>query len=255
MNYVKGLTIVLSALIFTNNIVAQESKQPTLILWQPNRQCKTLNIPAGEKPPVCDVVVIDGFRVGSIEYKGIYLAVAFLGQDGRIVADTYIANNTGDRMLVDPRNWRIGHYRDNDTANPKSLINQSAIPPQKIADSIQKRVRWANALAAFGAGMARSTTTSDVNGTVYSNGSTGTYTGQVTTTTPDYAAQRRATIQNEQRSRDAEGKSDSILSTALLPNTVFDKQDISGLVYFKREKKAKYSKVCIILNEIGFFFE
>lgn len=72
---------------------------------------------------------------------------------------------------------------------------------------------------------------------------------------PDYGAQNRAANQNASRSRSAAARADNVLSTALLPNTVFDKGKISGLVYFKRSKKARYGIVCFVINDVGYFFD
>lgn len=252
----KHLWCIFCLLLFATSAIAQTEK-PVLISWTPESDCAKDTIGAGEHP-VCDSVISDGALVRSISYNGIYLAVSFVDDGKYVVADIFVSNDSGGRILVDPQNWIIAHYGSQDdflTSKP-AILKAYAVPPLKIANKVASRVRWANALSAFAASMSTTTTTGTASGTVRDNqGNSGTYTSRTESIGPDYAAQNRAAVGNAERSRSAAQRADNIMSTALLPNTVLDKSKMSGLVYFERSKKAKYGIVCFVINKVGYFFD
>lgn len=167
--------IVLSLLVLAGKGFGQQGGQdkapPTLISWRPAVDCAEPS-PTDEKP-ACDSIISDGAAVRSISYKGTFLAVSFVDNGRYVVADVFVTNDSGERMLVDPRHWVIAHYNsEQDFLDRKTpLAKGPAIDPSDVAQKIVSRIRWANALSAAGAGMQTQT------GTVTTNtGASGTVT-------------------------------------------------------------------------------
>lgn len=237
----KRLILFTLFLFCATSVFSQEKR--TLIVWAEGEKCKEIN--EDLQGVVCDTFIVDGSVVRSISYQGINVASKVSDNGDNVVGDFYIYNNSEKRILVLSRPSSITLYRSKEEfMNRKDfLISAFAIPPEKIASKIQNKVIWANALNQFGANM--QTQQAQIN----SNGKT------ATVTMPNTQAQQNAARQNEQRTLEANDKSASILSSALKQNTVFVQSSISGLVYFKRHKKATFGIVFISIDDKDFAFD
>jgi hypothetical protein len=134
---------------------------------------------------------------------------------------------------------------------------------QKIIQADNRRAGWANAINAFGAGMATQqvTTQTNTNGTVNAYGSDGTYananyngTSTSTTSVPNYAAQAQAR-ENIRRRREAIAEeAQSLSQSSLLANSLAGGQSISGSVYFQFDKKVEEAVLTLMIDHVTYEF-
>lgn len=238
--------LIILATFFLCSISVFSQNKHTLIVWAEGDKCKEINNDLQDVDNlVCDTFIIDGSIVRSITYQGISIASKVFDNKENIVGDFYIYNGSGNRVLALSKPSTITLYRSKEEfINRKDyLISAFATPPEKIVDKIENRVIWANALNQFGANM--QTQQAQIN----ANGKTATLT------MPNIPAQQNAAIENNRRTASAIDKSASILSTALRQNTVFNQTSLSGLVYFKRHKKASFGIVFISVDDKDFAFD
>jgi hypothetical protein len=137
------------------------------------------------------------------------------------------------------------------------------VPYQKIVQADNRRAGWANAVNAFGAGMATQqvTTQTTSNGTVNATGSDGTYangtyngTSTSTTSVPNYAAQAQAR-ENIRRRREAIAEeAQSLSQSSLQANSLLSGQTISGSVYFKFDKKVEDVILTLLIDHVSYDF-
>jgi hypothetical protein len=188
------------------------------------------NQPQPAKPPTitwkkddpnCDLIVVEGSRYRIIKRDGLFIAFEFVESRDLYVAAVYVANDSDGRVLVDPQSSILALWKD---VKKEAYEIVAPTPPEKVAKKIESRARWANALRAFGAGMATTQTT--------------TYTGSdsVTTIAPDLEARSRADRQNAETTGQAEDKAAGVMSAALKANTLFSKEYVSGEIYFQKKK-------------------
>jgi hypothetical protein len=137
------------------------------------------------------------------------------------------------------------------------------VPYQKIIQADNRRAGWANAINAFGAGMATQqvSTQTNTNGTVNAYGSDGTYananyngTSTSTTSVPNYAAQAQAR-ENIRRRREAIAEeAQSLSQSSLLANSLAGGQSISGSVYFQFDKKVEEAVLTLMIDHVTYEF-
>lgn len=241
-------------LIFAFSVFGQNdetSKEKKLIAWGVNPQCAEVDKLITKDDYVrCDSFVFDGETVMSILFNNIYVATSLSVVNGYIVADVYVGNNTNRRILVSPDESVIVYYNSEADykASKDDIGIKDAIPPSAIAKKLVNRVRWANAITSASASMQNTTAT-----VTSQNSQTGTT--RSTVTVPNTQAQRQAEQQNTNRSKNAENQAGNIMASALKPNTVFEKDRISGLVYFKLNKKAKYAQMWLVIDDTYFIFD
>lgn len=149
----------------------------------------------------CTHQYIEGQKFKMLTGDGLTVIVSMATTEKYSRADVSVFNGGTAAVDVLPRDFHLEEV----TPKPKPLAYVDAA---KIIKSDQRRVAWGNALIAMGGGMARqrSTTTTNSSGTVNASSSdgssaTGTYNGTSTATTssPDYAAQERASQTIQQR--------------------------------------------------------
>jgi len=132
---------------------------------------------------------------------------------------------------------------------PKPELREP-VPVDQIARSVRNGSRWRAALVAGLAGMATTTTTTQGSGTFNtSTGGSGTFQGTATTTSPDSATTQRAAADLSRIHGRAEQRSQDLLASALRDNSVFAGSEVSGFVYFKRDRGHDAS--CILRVIIG----
>lgn len=255
-------------LFLLGSVFAQEStptpevKLANRVMWDATKECiLSISLKKIEKKPLieCDSFVQEGSTVKAIRYEGISLAVILADDGDYLVADTYVFNNSDDRVLVDPNLSQMLLWKDGDTKKvPETL---TPIAGTEIAKKITNRIAWANALGALGASMQTQTSTvqSTSNGTatVTGNGqsATGVYSGtsQATITTPNTQAQVAEAARARSRSEQGMATGSHYITNGLRANTLFGKSSINGMIFFKR-KNALTGVFTIKLNDVYFDF-
>ena len=229
----------------------KSSNTKKLIAWGESPECAEVDSQISKSETLrCDSFVADGESVMSIYFNGIFVAASLTDENGYIIADVYVGNNTDRRILVNPDTSVMVFYKSKAEykATNKNLEIRDAIPPSAIAGKLINRVRWANALSSVGASM--QTTTATITS---QNSQTGTT--QSTVTVPNRQAQAQAEQQNTSRANSTLNQAADIMASALKPNTIFAKDKINGLVYFKRHKKSTYAQMWLVVDNTYFIFD
>ncbi len=239
------LIIIVSLQVFVSGQDAPPPPITKIVMWGDGASCQPLDFDLGPNDSLkFALVIVDGHGLRTISFNGIAIAAKLYYLNDYDVIDVFIANRTGNRILVDPRKWAHTQHRSREHfINAKPLMWERPADPAKIAEKIASRTAWANAFAALGAGFATQKAT-----VTHPDGS------QSTVTAPDTSAQRRAAVQNRQRTTVAQSEAAEIMDTALLANTVFDQGSVDGLVYFKRDKKAYFSVMEVRIGGVRFWF-
>jgi len=246
----KIITSAFFVIVATLAAFGQSETRNKLIAWSSDKTCHKDNQNNEGFALECDSIVIDGTPAYIIDYKGIFVAFSFLDDGKYLIARAYVANNSGDKILVDPTKSIVLHYKiESDYASGGKALNvERALPPDYIADKILFKTKLQNALGELGAGFEKEETKvkiTDQNGNE----------ANAVITAPDKQARRDAKNQSNTRTNSANEQAQNVIEAALLPNTVLDKSNIGGLVYFKRNKKAGYTQVWLRVDNILFIFE
>jgi hypothetical protein len=212
------------------------------------------------KTVVCDESVgcthqyIDGYKYKILTTDKLTLSVS-LGANAKYArVSVTVLNKSTAPIDVLPERFSI------DETKPKERIF-SYVPFEKIVKSDARRAGWANAINAFGAGMAtqQATTQTSTNGTINATNSDGTYSngtynGTTTSTTsvPDYAAQAHAQENIRRRREGIAAESDSLSKLSLKANSVLPNQTVSGFAFFDFDKKAQNITVVIPIDGITY---
>ncbi len=194
-------------------------------LAQSNPESKVLEWEAGCSN--CDEIFVDGLPLRIIKNNGVDVGVVQEYNGDYFVFFVVVRNSTDRRFNIDPadasmfytnKDWRKRDIKGDD------FKESLPVPPEKAAENVLKRKRWANIFGGILAGFATTTQT------VYVNGR------PTTITTPDYAARARAANANRAVRAQAESRAASITSSALRKNTIFPNDSASGAIFFKKEK-------------------
>jgi len=181
-----------------------------------------------------DELLVQGRVLRVLVVDSVVIGAMMLSNDKPAPIDIEILNASGRRFNVLPDSCSL------EVIDPvvKPLAYISA---EKIAKHIQNAARWAMIGEAL-AGMGRSiggTSTSTTSASAY--GSNGYAYGTATTTTHDEAANQAITSAHIATiEQSAEQEKVRKLTGALLATTVMPGQSVGGIVYFEREKKAKW---------------
>lgn len=229
------LTLILLALAVTG-ASAQSSPSPT-VRWAPDG-------------PGMDKFYVDGKMVKTITFDGITVWVSIgdqrLGTErvhyDKMVAHLGIVNRSDKRLEIAPENIRVEILQP----RPRLLQREEA---KKIAGKIKNWSAFSAAMGQIAASQqtVQSQSSGQQSGTVYGPGASGTYSGtsSTTTTSPDYAARRRADAQAEDLMRSAGAAGADLVRLELKQNTIMPGQEYGGMVIFEREKKAEEAIVRI----------
>ncbi len=187
----------------------------------------------------CTHQFVNGQKVKILSSNGITVSVSMFDTGKYFLAEITVLNSSPTNIDVLPPNFSV----EETSPKPKTLAYVDA---EKIIRSAQRRMAWANAFTAAGAGMQQQQTTTNTtsNGTVNVNSSDGTYangtyngTSTSTTNTPDYAAQARANEAIRERNATLATQSAQLENAALKSNTLVSGQTIGGRVFFERKGK------------------
>jgi hypothetical protein len=190
--------------------------------------------------PSCTYAYVHGALYKTANIPGASVTVAAFDTGKYFRVEVLVSNRGNDQMDVLPEFVVLKEI------TPKAKV-LPYIPTEKIIHSEDRRLAWRSALAAGMAGMARqqSTTQSNTYGTVNAFGSggyaNGSYSSATTSTTyaPDYAARERvAEASAEARSRLNDEERD-LSESALQGTTLKPGQEISGSLFYKRDKHAR----------------
>lgn len=250
----RKIILPLFILLFYISALSQTSKSSVLdklVVWSSDKSCDQQNSNVSNKNNlICDSFVINGSNIYTVNYNGLFYAISFVDNDKYLIVDVYVFNNTGKRVFVDIVSSGYVHYKTKEDflAGKEPFPPGKAIPPENVANKILNRAMWANALAGIGTGFQTqkaTVTTTDSKGN----------TSQSVVMLPDNQAKTETANQNVSRANSATQQSQNILDGALLSNTVFDTKSANGLVYFKRNKKAKFSLIFMKVDNISFVFQ
>jgi hypothetical protein len=186
-----------------------------------------------------DSFLAEGTTIRIIRNDGLTVATVCYDYREYLACEVSVVNETQRRIDVVPENYFMAGTYENGKAD-----YVYSLPPTKLAKKYESRGKWGMFFRSFAAGMARTTSTSTV---------TGDLNGTITTTSPNLAAQRNAAIANQRARDQAKRKADTIILDALLANTVFSKNYISGMVYFER-KKFKTAFLSMIIDGTAYSF-
>jgi hypothetical protein len=204
----------------------------------------------------CTHQFIDGQKYKILTTDHVVLTVGFSANKKYARVSVRVANISNVQVDVIPEQFTLSE------TVPKER-ELAFVPYQKIVRSDASRAGWANAINAFGSGMATQqvTTQSTTNGTVSATSSNGTYangsySGSTTSTTsvPDYAAQARAN-ENIRRRREAiAAESQELSQSSLKANSLLPGQAVSGIVYFDFDKKAENLILRLLIDHVTYEF-
>lgn len=184
-----------------------------------------------DKCSICDKMIVNGETFRIISDDNVYLAFNLTYEDEYYVGMVYLINK-GERFDFEPTKqtgvliWKDSKIFANDHQNYKTY---PAVAPETIAQKLQTRALWANALRSFGAGMQTQTSTASVS-------APGQFPTQVTITEPSSQAKQTANQQNAQTNARTIAQSSEILGSALRANTLLKDGKIYGNLYFPRKK-------------------
>ncbi|MEQ1603838.1 MAG: formylglycine-generating enzyme family protein [Pyrinomonadaceae bacterium] len=211
----------------------------------------------------CDHWVANDATVQIIQINNMTVTV-IIGDDGDyILADTYVTNKSDERILVDPYQSVLFAWKTTDLSTAPERFQP--ISGQEIASKLKRRAMWANILDSVLTSFARNTTTvtsnSSGSASVYGSGyggsfsATGFYSGSTTTTisTPDLLARIQSQARVRERDANAANRGSYYINSAMKANTVFAKDSVDGIIYFKR-KKAPSAVFTIRVGDVLFDF-
>ena len=205
----------------------------------------------------CDHFYANGLPYFSIAYGPLVISASVSKGDKYVQAYVHAALADDSKVSVDilPENVRLAE------TDPK--VRTFEQPKLKdVAKSVRKGAGWKAALVGGLGGMATRTVTTQQNGTVNgnvfgTNGMTtynGTYRGQSTTQVPDYQARANAQARAAQMRAEADARSQAVVDTALLRNTLNPGQTTDGYVYFKDAKKTQNAVLQVIVGTVSLEF-
>ena len=189
-----------------------------------------------ENAPDSDAFYVDGLRIETLQVNGIEVRATVSDTDSYMRVDLVVFNRTPGRVDVIPEKANLQVFQP----RFKELAYKS---PAQLSTSIRHRAAWASILAAMG-----SFRTKTITSTTYGSGSvdiagaggfaTGTYSGSSTTTTtvPDEAARAESIAQVAAIEQRRDNAIQAVRDITLRANTLFPGQQISGAMFFEREK-------------------
>lgn len=186
-----------------------------------------------------DSIMSKGQELKIIDLENIFISATLIEKKGWIPhAFITIENKKSERILVDPTNWTLN------VLTPKERILASK-EPEKLAQSLESRGKWAAALSNVGAAMATKQSTATVRN---SDGTSST----VTVTEPDKDAQQRAAKNGKENQTFLGSVADYVRESSIQANTVFPNKSISGIVWFEDKK---YKEVVLTITIDGVIYE
>lgn len=216
-----------------------------------------------------DQLLRRGLVVRILVKDGLAVSASLARNNDVLWANVSVTNASGGRVDVDPSLFMLSEV----SPKQKELRYEA---PDAIVKFIKRRADWANAFSAMAAESSRDKTTTDaeidtksksttdfefdtrphrysIRGTAETTGSSHT-TATVTTTSPDYDARMQAARTIEKNTAAADLKSEDILKRALLANTLMPGEEVSGAVFFERDKKAQDAILRVPIAGIVFEF-
>ena len=204
----------------------------------------------------CTHQYIDGLKYKIITTDQTVITVALSANAKYARALIRVTNKSAMPIDVLPDHFTLSEIK------PK-LREFAYVPYQKIVQADNRKAGWANAINAFGAGMATQqvTTQTNSNGTVNATGSNGTYanatyngTSTSTTSVPNYAAQAQARESIRRRREAIAEEAQSLSQSSLQANSLLTGQTISGSVYFQFDKKVEDAVLTLLIDHVTYEF-
>ncbi|GIU73673.1 MAG: hypothetical protein KatS3mg004_0760 [Bryobacteraceae bacterium] len=207
--------------------------------------------------PCCKEWFSQGIRFRVYALPSAAVAVSLVEAEKLLRVWVYVrsAESDGPEMLVAPENVRLLQIA------PK-LGWMERLPAESVARSITRSAQWRAALVAMSGALATKRATLSSSGQVsgYYSGSvgsgafSGSYAGYSTVTIPDEEARARAIQVAQNIQANASRLANEMLNDALKKTTVFPGKEVSGFVYFRRDKKMNSAIVQLRLGTVSFEF-
>lgn len=197
----------------------------------------------------CDEYIQDNEQIRVIKHNGLTVAVSVFDDGDYFGADVFVKNEREERVLIDREANLLGFFRTEKIEGKMEFCE--LLLPEKIVAKMKRRVMWANVLGAIASSGKTTTTKGDV--TIIDNRGN-TATGTYEEKREDKRAQIEEAKRNRERNSNLNSASANLLDSALKSNTLFPNQSTSGLVFFKREKKARLAMYVIEINGVSYDF-
>jgi hypothetical protein len=228
---------------------AQTTKQK-VINFSGDKSCGRKNFtPASDEVILCESLVTPRGNVTAITHDGISLAVGFLEDDDYIIVATQIKNASEQPLDIDTDTWGAAHFesRESFSRGQKPFLAETAIPSRDILRGITSGVNIDNSIDTF---MADISTGSEVKTVTRSDGSR----FKKVVITPDKDAQQTAESRKDTRAEHAIGEKDRFRKNAMIQKWIPARADATGLVYFRREKKAGLVVFLFTIGDTSYIF-
>ena len=232
--------------------------QNKVVQWGPTPECSQKT---ADKDDIvaCSSFITNGENDLGIAFNLNIIYGQFTDSGVYIVMNASFQNGLNESVIVDPLSWSIVHYKDEahfKSGRPaRSAIK--AVHPNTAVSKITFETQMADILKTDHDIYEGTTvpTTTVPGATPYRTKTPwrvdpprrGPPPKAAPLVDPDAAGNRR-------RGDAAQGQARGILYSALMANTVESKQSVSRLVYFERDKKAKYSLIRCRIGDVDYVF-
>lgn len=246
---VKTRLFLLFILLVPTSYFAQSGRE-RVVLWGGDPACgyRGKAIAADEKVS-CSSIETPRGTLTVINHDGLSLAVGFTEEDGRMIAAVLLKNSTSQLVEFDTDLWGAAYFRTAESfyKGARPLTAETAIPSRDIIREVKSDVALDNSADVFMAGITKASEVRQI------RNSDGTSTRKVVII-DDPNAQTDAASRGESRSQQADDKLAQIRRSALTQRWVAASDQIKGLVYFRRIKKAKLVVFSFAIGDTVYMF-
>lgn len=207
-----------------------------------------------------DSIYQHGEQLFCIFFGPLTLVTTVYYEGGHVVAWVYasLEKDASVQVNVIPERFILA------SVSPKPKLLSWESPDRMAQSTVNKSRIWAGLIGGLG-GLAQTTRTTSESGTVegayrnrydYSDSGTfsGTYQGTKVTREPDYQARAQAQQTAANLQARAQQKATYVSMTALRATTLSPGDKVSGLIYFKRDKKDRVAVLGILIGQMAFEF-
>jgi hypothetical protein len=243
------LVVLLLVLISSMGILAQ-SKARKFVVWNPDKACAlTSRSLRGDNTLECSVQETPRGPVSSVSHGGMSLSVAFIEEDGYLMAAVMVQNRNAEPLDIDTDHWGAAHFAKHEdfTSGVKPIHAETSIPSRDLVRGIKSGIGIDNSTDTFMASITKSVEVRE-------------------RPRPDGRRQREVNIVDDAEAKDLAGaRSTSRAEAAEAAQAKFRRNavtqkwvpagdKIKGLVYFKRIKKARLVVFSFDIQDTAYIF-
>lgn len=237
------VTVLVPAMAFGQDASPDAGVRSTVVSW-------------GPAAPGSDRLLKDGLVIAVLVRDSIAAAISIVRSDNQMWANVSISNSSQRRLDIDPSTFTL------EVAEP----NRKHLPyldPERLARSIRRRAAWGAALTEIAGEMATTETETEAETNVraqardnegYRAQGTARSTTTVTTVTRDEQARARAAADAERITATAATKASDLVNRALRANTLMPGDEIGGVVFFERDRRARLVVLRVPVGELVYEF-